>query len=157
MNKNREENIGVLTNRMTENSEEFNKLQAILLNKSRKQTEHQKRDVELMALKFNMEDYLESDDSDITSVGEYLKTLLRVTKIRQNKFADYIGLKPSNLSKLIGGERPISHEIALVLGKIFKIDPMIWLNIQAKNELKRLTHSNQDKYNHYSLNELMQG
>jgi addiction module HigA family antidote len=104
-----------------------------------------------------MEDYLESDNSDITSVGEYLKTLLRVTKIRQNKFADYIGLKPSNLSKLIGGERPISHEIALVLGKIFKIEPMIWLNIQAKNELKRLTHSNEDKYNHYSLNELMQG
>jgi len=157
MNKNREENIGVLTNRMNENSDEFNKFQAILLNKSRKQTEQQKRDVELMALKFNMEDYLESDDSDITSVGEYLKTLLRVTKIRQNKFADYIGLKPSNLSKLIGGERPISHEVALVLGKIFKIEPMIWLNIQAKNELKRLTHSDEDKYNHYSLNELMQG
>jgi addiction module HigA family antidote len=157
MNKNREENIGVLTNRMNENSDEFNELQAILLNKSRKQTEQQKRDVELMALKFNMEDYLESDDSDITSVGEYLKTLLRVTKIRQNKFADYIGLKPSNLSKLICGERPISHEVALVLGKIFKIEPMIWLNIQAKNELKRLTHSDEDKYNHYSLNELMQG
>ena len=157
MDKNREENIGVLTNRMNENSDEFNELQAILLNKSRKQTEQQKRDVELMALKFNMEDYLESDDSDITSVGEYLKTLLRVTKIRQNKFADYIGLKPSNLSKLIGGERPISHEVALVLGKIFKIEPMIWLNIQAKNELKRLTHSDEDKYNHYSLNELLQG
>ena len=157
MNKNREENIGVLTNRMDENSDEFNKLQAILLNKSRKQTDQQKRDVELMALKFNMEDYLESDNSDITSVGEYLKTLLRVTKIRQNKFADYIGLKPSNLSKLISGERPISHEIAIVLGEIFKIDPIIWLNIQAKNELKRLTHSNEDKYNHYSLNELMQG
>lgn len=157
MNKNKEENIGVLTNRMNENSDEFNKLQAILLNKSRKQTEQQKRNIELMALKFNMEDYLESDNSDITSVGEYLKTLLRVTKIRQNKFADYIGLKPSNLSKLIGGERPISHEVALVLGKIFKIEPMIWLNIQAKNELKRLTHSNEDKYNHYSLNELMQG
>ena len=157
MNNDREENIGVLTNRMNENSEEFNKLQAVLLNKSREQTEQQKRNIELMALRFNMEDYLESDNSDITSVGEYLKTLLRVTKIRQNKFADYIGLKPSNLSKLIGGERPISHEIALVLGKIFKIEPMIWLNIQAKNELKRLTHSNEEKYNHYSLNELMQG
>ena len=157
MNKKRKEHISVLTNRMNENSDEFNKLQAILLNKSREQTEQQKRDVELMALKFTMEDYLESDNSDITSVGEYLKTLLKVTRIRQNKFADYIGLKPSNLSKLIGGERPISHEVALVLGKIFKIEPMIWLNIQAKNELKRLTHSNADKYNHYSLNELMQG
>lgn len=151
----KEPSNGVLTNKMDVGTKEFNEFQAILLNKSKAQAESQKRKIELLAIKFRMEDYLKSEDADIKLAGEFLKSFLETTHIRQNKFADYIGLKPSNLNKVIGGERPISHEIALILGKIFSIEPMIWLNVQAKNELKKISQSNKNKYNQYSLDDLI--
>jgi addiction module HigA family antidote len=151
----KEPSKGILTNRMDVNTPEFDEFQAILLNKSKNQTEYQKREIELLAIKFKMEDYLVSEDSEVKLAGEFLKSFLKTTHIRQNKFADYIGLKPSNLNKVIGGERPISYEIAIILGRIFSTEPMIWLNIQAKNEFKKIVQSKQSKYNRYSLDDLV--
>ncbi|MFC2119304.1 transcriptional regulator, partial [Bacteroidota bacterium] len=137
-NKQIEPTDGTLTNRMDVGTNSFDEFQAILLNKSREQTIEQKRKIELLALKFKMEDYLKSEGHDIRLAGEFLKLYLRALHIHQNKFANYIGLHPSNLSKLIIGERPINYELALIFGNIFNTDPMIWIKIQAKNELKKL-------------------
>jgi plasmid maintenance system antidote protein VapI len=41
------------------------------------------------------------------------------------------------------------------LGSIFNVEPMIWLNVQPKNELKRMTQSNKNKYAQYSLDDLI--
>jgi len=155
--KYKEPSNGVLTNRMDIGTKEFNEFQAILLNKSKAQTELQKKRIELMALKFKMEDYLKSEDMDLKFTGEFIKACLKITQVHQNKFANYIGLKPSNLSKIIGGERPISHDIALILGRIFNVEPMIWLDVQAKNELIKMAKSNKNKYAKYSLDELING
>jgi len=148
---------GVLTEPMDSGQQEFDQFQAILLNRVRKQTQKQKRTVELMGLKFKMEDYLTSKHQDeLKLVGDFLKAHLRVLKIQQNKFAHYIGLRPSNLSKVINGERPLNSEIALILGKIFNQDPMIWLEIQTKNELIRLSKSKAQKLKKYTLEDLIE-
>ncbi len=146
---------GALTNRMDVGTNSFDKFQEILLNKSKDQTIEQKRKIELLALKYKMEDYLKSEGHDIKLAGEFLKLYLKTLHIRQNKFANYIGLNPSNLSKLIIGERPINYELALIFGSIFKIDPMIWIKIQAKNELKKLNKTKTKKYQNYTLNDLI--
>lgn len=67
----------VLTDRMDVGTKEFNEFRAILLNKSKERSNDQKRIIELMAIYLN------------------------AFEIRQNKFANYIGLRPSNLTKLI--------------------------------------------------------
>ncbi len=146
---------GLLTHQMDLNTHEFNQFQAKLLNRSEKRTEEQKRTVELLALKYRMEDYLQSDDESVKLAGEFLKQFLNVLKIKQVRFAEYIGVKPSNLSKLLNGERSINYELALILGKLFKIDPMIWIEIQAKNEMNRLRRANDNDYSDYSLNDLI--
>ena len=156
-NKETEPTTGVLTNRMDTKTNEFDQFQAILLTKSKERSEKQKRHTEIMSLKFKMEDYLESEGQDISLAGEFLKLHLKALQIQQNKFADYIGLKPSNLSKLINGERPINYEMALIFGEIFNIDPMLWIEIQAKNELKKLKTSGRSKYQKYSLSDLIAG
>ena len=156
-NKETEPTTGVLTNRMDTKTNEFDQFQAILLTKSKERSEEQKRHTEIMSLKFKMEDYLESEGQDISLAGEFLKLHLKALQIQQNKFADYIGLKPSNLSKLINGERPINYEMALIFGEIFNIDPMLWIEIQAKNELKKLKTSGRSKYQKYSLSDLIAG
>ena len=153
--KHTEPTDGVLTNRMDTDTKEFNEFQALLLNKSRYRSEKQKKQIELTALRFKMEDYLRSEEEVFKPAGGFLKSYLKVLQIQQNRFADYIGLRPSNLSKLINGERPINYELALILGKIFNLDPLLWLDIQAKNELRRLTRSKQKDYFKYSLEDLM--
>lgn len=146
---------GALTNRMDVGTDSFNEFQAILLNKSKERSIEQKRNIELLSLKFRMEDYLKSEGHDVKLAGEFLKLYLKTLRIKQNKFAKYVGLNPTNLSKLISGERPINYEFALILGKIFNSDPMLWIEIQAKNELNKLKNARSKKYPKYSLNDLI--
>lgn len=152
VNKNKEQ---VLTDRMDVGTREFNEFQAILLNKSKERSKEQKKIIELMALKFKMEDYLHSKDKHSELVGDFLKAYLNAFEIRQNKFASYIGLRPSNLTKLIKGERPLNHELALVFGAIFRNDPMLWLDIQDKNKLYELSKIKSKEIKKYSLDDLI--
>ena len=145
----------MLTQRMDVGTQGFNDFQAILLNKSGKRTENQNRGIDLLTIKYGMEDYLISDKSEVKSVGEFLKTILKTLKIQQNQFAEYLDLKPSNLSKLISGERTINYDLALIFGRLFNHNPMLWIEIQAKNELNRLLHVERKKYSAYSLNDLV--
>ena len=102
-----------------------------------------------------MEDYLDSDIEKSKPAGEFLKSVLNNLGIRQNKFADYIGLKPSNLSKVISGERLINYELALIFEKLFGIDSMLWIKIQAKNKLVELKSKYNRKDKNYSLSDLI--
>lgn len=145
----------VLTDRMDVGTKEFNEFQAILLNKSKGRSENQKKIIELMALKFKMEDYLRSKDKHSKLVGDFLKAYLNTFEIRQNKFAKYIGVGPTNLNKLIKGERSLSHELALVFGTIFNNDPMLWLDIQDKNKLYELSKTKRKEIKKYSLDDLI--
>ena len=145
----------VLTDRMDIGTKEFSEFQAILLNKSKERSNEQKKIVELMALKFKMEDYLNSKDKHSKLVGYFLKAHLNAFKIRQNKFAHYIGMKPSNLTKLLKGERSLNHELALVFGTIFENDPMLWLDIQDKNKLYELSKIKRKEIKEYSLDDLI--
>lgn len=52
----------VLTDRMDVGTYEFNEFQAILLNKSKERPSERNNLIELMALKFKMEDYLRSEN-----------------------------------------------------------------------------------------------
>lgn len=149
------EEAQVMTERMDIGTKEFAEFQAILLNKANERSEQQKKNIELTALRFKMEDYLRKEDSHSKLVGDFLKDHLSVLKIKQNKFADYIGIRSSNLSKLINGERSLNHELALVFGKLFNNDPMLWLDIQDKNKLNELAEAKKEKIESYSLDDLI--
>lgn len=146
---------GMLTQSMDVGTKEFDDFQAILLKRSRDQTEDQKLRINLLKLKYQMEDYLTSNKTEEISAGEFLKTILKTLQIQQNQFAGYIGLKPSNLSKLISGERTINYDLALIFGRLFNHKAMLWIEIQAKNEMNKLLHAERNKYAVYSLNDLV--
>ena len=150
-----EKQENTLTNRMDIGTQGFDDFQAILLKKSRARTDNQKRRIDLLTLKYRMEDYIAADEIEVKPAGEFLKIILKSLHIQQNKFAEYIGLKPSNLSKLMTGERNINYDLALIFGRLFNHNPMLWIDIQAKNELNKLTNAEQNKYSGYSLNDLI--
>ncbi|MBB3697390.1 helix-turn-helix domain-containing protein [Flammeovirga yaeyamensis] len=151
-----EPNESTLTQSMDVGTEGFNEFQAILLKKAQARNSEQRMNIELLNIKYQMEDYLASNDNDIIPVGNFLKIILKTLKIKQKQFAEYVGLKPSNLSKLISGERPVNYDLALIFGKIFNHSPMLWIEIQAKNELEKLRRTSQNKYSSYSINDLVE-
>lgn len=85
-----------------------------------------------------------------------MRSFLVATGIKQSKFAQYIGLLPSNFSKLLTGERKLNLELALTLESIFTIDAMVWLGIQTQNELRNIPTSTMEKLTKFSLAELME-
>ncbi len=146
---------GRLIERMDIGTGGFDDFQTILLKKSKERSDNQKRKIDLLTFRYQMEDYVAYEETNLKSAGEFLKVILKSLEIQQKEFAEYIGLKPSNLSKLLSGERKINYDLALIFGRLFNHNPMLWIDIQAKNELRRLINAERDKYSNYSLNDLI--
>lgn len=146
---------GIKAMQMDLGSAEYEDFRGGLLKRSEARTEEQKIKIELLALKYKIEEYLEKEDCRIMLAGEFIRQYLDVLKIKQNRFAEYIGMKPSNLSKLLKGERPINYRLALILGRLFDVNPIYWLEIQTKNEFMRLKGKSDDDIKKYSLRDLL--
>lgn len=68
--------------------------------------------------------------------GEFLNETLRELKISQAEFARAIGVSPMRISHVIKGTRPVTAELALLIGRAFGQSPQYWLNLQTAYDLK---------------------
>jgi antitoxin HigA-1 len=67
--------------------------------------------------------------------GEYLKEMLEELEVSQSAFADAIGVSLMRISHVINGSRPVTAELALLIGKAFGQSPEYWLNLQTAFDL----------------------
>lgn len=155
-NKNLEDGInGLGVGVVNTNSKEFKELQRVINERASKLSQKEIQENKLLSLRFQMQTYLESKEESIIEVGWYLKEYLHQLGIKKKSFAEYLGLQESNLSSLFKGKRKINIDLAIKLGTIFKVDPVLWIHIQSKNELIRLHQENKKAYQKYSLNDLL--
>lgn len=56
--------------------------------------------------------------------------------ITQNKLAVSIGVPPRRINEIVHGQRRISADTALRLGRYFAMDPQFWINLQAHYDLE---------------------
>jgi plasmid maintenance system antidote protein VapI len=75
--------------------------------------------------------------------------------VSQKNFAKFIEFDSSVLSKILNGERAVNPELSLKLGRLFPAEPLLWLEIEAKNELHRLLKINPVSFEKYSLSALL--
>lgn len=68
--------------------------------------------------------------------GEFLEEILQDRGLSQAAFARVIGVSPMRISHLLHGERPITAELALRLGRAFGQSPQYWMNLQTGYDLK---------------------
>lgn len=68
--------------------------------------------------------------------GEFLREILDELGITQAAFAAAIGVSPMRVSHLLRGDRPVTAELALRLGRALGQTPQHWLNLQAAYDLK---------------------
>lgn len=68
--------------------------------------------------------------------GEFLRETLEELHMTQAAFAAAIGVSPMRVSHLLRGERPVTAELALRLGRALGQTPQYWLNLQSDYDLK---------------------
>ena len=107
-----------------------------------------------IGIKLQMQSYLKETKNETIEAGEFLNKLLSIYNIKKSKFAEYIGIENGNLHALLKGRRKFNSKIASLVGESFKINPEIWLFIEAKNELKKFNTTNKRKKKKLSLVEM---
>jgi len=56
--------------------------------------------------------------------------------------AKAIGVPPNRLTEIMRGERDVSADTAIRLGRYFKTDPRFWLNLQTAFDLSQAEANN---------------
>lgn len=67
-----------------------------------------------------------------------LEEFLKPLNISQYKLAKDIAVPPRRINEIVHGERSITTDTALRLGRYFKTTPQFWLNLQNTYELEKL-------------------
>ena len=74
--------------------------------------------------------------SNITP-GEILdEEFLKQMAITQYRLAKDIGVPPRRINEIVKGERAITADTALRLGRYFKMSAQFWLNLQSHHDLE---------------------
>ncbi len=68
--------------------------------------------------------------------GEYIKEILQETGVSQSAFAKNLGVSPMRITHIIHGRRPVTAELAFLIGKATGQTPEYWLNLQMDYDLK---------------------
>ena len=76
--------------------------------------------------------------------GEFLRETLDEFGLTQAAFASALGISPMRVSHLLKGDRPVTAELALRLGRALGQSPQYWLNLQATYDLKTVQAAMQD-------------
>jgi len=75
--------------------------------------------------------------SNITP-GEILQEeFLKPMAITQYRLAKDIGVPPRRINEIVNGQRAITADTALRLGRYFRMSPEFWLNLQTHYELEQ--------------------
>jgi addiction module HigA family antidote len=68
--------------------------------------------------------------------GIILAEIIGELNISQARLAHDIGLSPMRISHIIHGTRPVTGEIALLLGRYFEQTPQFLLNLQSNYDMQ---------------------
>jgi antitoxin HigA-1 len=118
------------------NDKKGRSLSEFILSNSEKQTKERKLRNELLSIKFQIEDYIESNNPPAKlQVLHFVKLYLRTFNITQRRLADLFEMQDSNLYKYLRGERKLNSHLVLKLSSFSHISPEYWLRIEVKNEL----------------------
>lgn len=144
---------GILTEPMDIGTKEYEDFKLLIRSKVAETSKEERIKISLLGLRYNMEDYIYSK-SRLVEVGSFVKQFIKLIEIKQIEFATYLNLRPSNLSKILNGERRLTIEMALILEKLSNINARLWLRIQNKNEIAKIQKTHSKELNKYRLKEL---
>ena len=69
--------------------------------------------------------------------GEVLNEMLAESGTNQTQLARHLKMDPSKINEICNMKRGISAVMAVQLGKAFRVQPTVWLNLQMNWELSQ--------------------
>ncbi|MBE9238033.1 HigA family addiction module antidote protein [Anabaena aphanizomenioides LEGE 00250] len=79
--------------------------------------------------------------------GEVIADILDDLEVNYNDFAEVLGVSHQTIQEIINGEKSITVDIAIRLGKSLGNGPRLWLNLQQKVDVWDALQSHQEEYN----------
>lgn len=74
---------------------------------------------------------------DLVTPGDVLyEEFMKPLNISQNQLARDIDVPPSRIHAIVHGKRTLTADMALRLGKYFQTSAQLWINLQARYDLK---------------------
>lgn len=67
--------------------------------------------------------------------GAYLKEILDELEMSQYRLAQELGVPAMRISHVVRGQRPMTAELALRLGRYLNQSPQYWLHLQSRYDL----------------------
>lgn len=67
--------------------------------------------------------------------GAYLKEILDELELSQRQLARAVGVSPMRISHLVRGNRPVTAELALRLGRYLGQSPRYWVSLQSRYDM----------------------
>ena len=81
--------------------------------------------------------YTATDNLPAVHPGEILRDELEELGLSARKFAAHIGVPANAVTQILNGERGISAEMAMRLGRAFGTGESYWMNLQSYYDAKR--------------------
>lgn len=83
-----------------------------------------------------MSDFAPTNGFPAIHPGEFLREIIDELGLTQATLAQALGVSPMRVSHVLKGNRPVTAELALRLGRALRQTPRYWLNLQADYDLK---------------------
>lgn len=132
-------------------------LQELILAESARQSPERKLRNELLAIRYQMEDYISNDNAEGMRIADFVKLYLKALHITQRQLANAFDIKDANLHKYLTGERKLNPDLVLKLSFFSHTRPELWYHIQTKNELLKLKKERDkiDQYHKYDYENIV--
>jgi len=78
--------------------------------------------------------------------GEVLADVLEDIEMTQTRFAEILGVSRRSVNQIILGQRPITVDMAIRIGKALGNGPQLWLNLQQKVDIWDAVQKHSEEY-----------
>jgi len=125
---------------------------------AQKQSRERKLKNELLAIQYQIEDYITADAvKEKMHILDFVKLYLKTFNVTQKNVAQLFEMSSGNLHKYLVGDRKLNTDMLLKLSSFSHLKPEYWLRIEIKNELMDISkeqHRNK-KYEKYDYRHLL--
>jgi len=82
--------------------------------------------------------------------GEVISDVLEDLEMTQTRFAKILGVSRRSVSEIVLGQRPITVDMAIRIGKALGNGPQLWLNLQQKVDIWDAVQKHNEEYERVS-------
>ncbi|MFS8117282.1 MAG: HigA family addiction module antitoxin [Microcoleus sp.] len=83
--------------------------------------------------------------------GEVISDVLEDIEMTQTRFAEILGVSRRSVNEIVLGQRPITVDMAIRIGKALGNGPQLWLNLQQKVDIWDAVQKHSEEYEKVSM------